>query len=377
MPIARPAASVALEGFELRVLHLPLVAPFTTSFGTETVREVIVVRALTTDGDGWGEVVTQADPLYSSEYTQGAWDVALRFLAPALLDRERLAPEEVASVLEPFKGHRMAKAGLELAVLDAALRAEGRSFAEYAGAVRDRVPSGVSVGIQRDPAALVETVRGYLDEGYVRIKIKIKPGRDVGDTAAVRDAFGAIPLQVDANSAFTMADADTLAELDRFDLLLIEQPLQEDDLVDHATLARRLRTPVCLDESIVSDKAAADALALGSASVINIKAGRIGGYLEAVKIHDRCLAAGVPVWCGGMLETGIGRAANAAIAALPGFTLPGDVSASSRFYTRDIVTEPAVLEDGHVRVPIGHGLGVDIDPVALEDFTVARETLTR
>jgi len=377
MPIARPAASVALEGFELRVLHLPLVAPFTTSFGTETVREVIVVRALTGDGDGWGEIVTQADPLYSSEYTQGAWDVALRFLAPALLDRQRLAPEDIAGVLEPFKGHRMAKAGLELAVLDAALRAEGRSFAEYAGAVRDRVPSGVSVGIQRDPAALVENVRGYLDEGYVRIKIKIKPGRDVGDTAAVRDAFGAIPLQVDANSAFTMSDADTLAELDRFDLLLIEQPLQEDDLVDHATLARRLRTPVCLDESIVSDKAAADALALGSASVINVKAGRVGGYLEAVRIHDRCVEAGVSVWCGGMLETGIGRAANAALAALPGFTLPGDISASSRFYTRDIVTEPAVLEEGHVRVPVGHGLGVEIDPVALEDFTVARETLTR
>ncbi|WP_347977101.1 o-succinylbenzoate synthase [Microbacterium sp. ProA8] len=387
MPIARPAASVALEGFELRVLHLPLVAPFTTSFGTETVREVIVVRALTSGGDGWGEIVTQADPLYSSEYTQGAWDVALRFLVPALLDgaagdravREpgRLAPDEVADVLEPFKGHRMAKAGLELAVLDAALRAEGRSFGEYVGAARDRVPSGVSVGIQRDPAALVDTVRGYLDEGYVRIKIKIKPGRDVGDTAAVRDAFGTIPLQVDANSAYTLADADTLAELDLFDLLLIEQPLQEDDLVDHASLARRLRTPVCLDESIVSDKAAADALALGSASVVNIKAGRVGGYLEAVRIHDRCLAAGVPVWCGGMLETGIGRAANAALAALPGFTLPGDVSASSRFYTRDIVTEPAVLEDGHVRVPTGHGLGVEIDPVALDDFTVVRETLTR
>lgn len=377
MPIARPAASVALEGFELRVLHLPLVAPFTTSFGTETVREVIVVRALTADGDGWGEIVTQADPLYSSEYTQGAWDVALRFLVPALLDRQQVAPHDVADVLEPFKGHRMAKAGLELAVLDAALRAEGRSFAEYAGAVRDRVPSGVSVGIQRDPAALVDTVHGYLDEGYVRIKIKIKPGRDVADTAAVRDAFGTIPLQVDANSAYTMTDADTLAELDRFDLLLIEQPLQEDDLVDHAALARRLKTPVCLDESIVSDKAAADALALGSASVVNIKAGRVGGYLEAVRIHDRCLDAGVPVWCGGMLETGIGRAANAALAALPGFTLPGDVSASSRFYARDIVTEPVVLEDGHVRVPIGHGLGIEIDPVALDDFTVARETLTR
>lgn len=377
MPIARPADPVTLDGFELRVLHLPLVSPFTTSFGTETVREVIVVRALTADGEGWGEIVTQADPLYSSEYTQGAWDVALRFFAPALLDRRALAPEDVAGVLEPFKGHRMAKAGLELAVLDAALRAAGRPLGEYLGAVRDRVPSGVSVGIQRDPAALVDTVAGYLDEGYVRIKLKIRPGRDVGDTAAVRDAFGAIPLQVDANSAYTLADADTLAELDRFDLLLIEQPLQEDDIVDHATLARRLRTPVCLDESIVSDKAAADALALGAASIINIKAGRVGGYLEAVRIHDRCLGAGVPVWCGGMLETGIGRAANAALAALPGFTLPGDVSASDRFYTRDIVTEPAVLEHGHVRVPTGPGLGVQIDPVALDEFTVARETLTR
>jgi len=271
----------------------------------------------------------------------------------------------------------MAKAGLELAILDAALRAEGRPFGQYLGAIRDRVPSGVSVGIQRDPAALVDTVRGYLDEGYVRIKIKIKPGRDIADTAAVRDAFGDIPLQVDANSAYTLADADTLAELDRFDLLLIEQPLQEDDLVDHATLAQRLRTPVCLDESIVSSKAAADALALGSASVINIKAGRVGGYLEAVGIHDLCRAAGVPVWCGGMLETGIGRAANAALAALPGFTLPGDISASSRFYDRDIVTEPAVLEDGHVRVPTGPGLGIEIDPVALEDMTVAREVLRR
>lgn len=377
MPIARPAAPVALEGIELRVLHLPLVSPFTTSFGTETVREVIVVRALTSDGEGWGEIVTQQAPLYSSEYTQGAWDVALRYLIPALLDRHRLAPAEVAEVLAPFVGHRMAKAGLELAVLDAALRAESRPLGEYLGAVHDRVPSGVSVGIQRDPAALVETVGGYLDEGYVRIKIKIKPGRDVADTAAVRGAFGTIALQVDANSAYTLADADVLAELDRFDLLLIEQPLQEDDLVDHATLAARLRTPVCLDESIVSAKAAADALALRSASVINIKAGRVGGYLEAVRINDLCRDAGIAVWCGGMLETGIGRAANAALAALPGFTLPGDVSAASRFYERDIVTEPAVLEDGHIRVPTGAGLGVQIDPVALDDMTVAREILRR
>jgi O-succinylbenzoate synthase len=371
MPTAA-LAPVTLDGFELRVLHIPLVSPFTTSFGTATVREVIVVRALTSDGDGWGEVVTQYDPSYSSEYTHGAWDVAQRFLIPALLERRILSPADVADVLAPVKGHRMPKAGLELAVLDAALRRDGTPLGAHLGAVRDRVPSGVSVGIQRDPAALVDAVGAYLDEGYVRIKIKIKPGRDIGDTAAVRDAFGGIPLQVDANSAYTLADADTLAELDRFDLLLIEQPLQDDDLVDHAMLARELKTPVCLDESIVSAKAARDALALGSCSVINVKAGRVGGYLEAVRIHDLAQDAGIPVWCGGMLETGIGRAANAALAALPGFTLPGDVSASSRFYARDIVTEPAVLEDGHVRVPTAPGLGVDIDLAALEDFTVDR-----
>ncbi len=377
MPIREQAASVTLDGFELRVLHLPLVAPFRTSFGTETVREVIVVRALTADGDGWGEIVTQAAPLYSSEYTQGAWDVALRWLVPALLDARTVAPDEVSLLLAPFIGHRMAKAGLELAVLDASLRAADTPLAVALGAVRERVPSGVSVGIQADPAALVETVGGYLDEGYVRIKLKIEPGRDIAETAAVRDAFGAIPLQVDANSAYRLGDADVLAELDRFDLLLIEQPLQEDDLLDHAALAATLRTPICLDESITSSKAAADALALGATSVINIKAGRVGGYLEAVRIHDLCRDAGIPVWCGGMLETGIGRAANAALAALPGFTLPGDVSASSRFYREDIVTEPAVLEDGHVRVPTGPGLGVELDPVALERFTVARETLRR
>ncbi|MGN8026795.1 o-succinylbenzoate synthase [Microbacterium sp. 22242] len=375
MPVVQPVAPVTLESIELRVLHLPLVSPFTTSFGTESVREVIVVNARTGEGEGWGEIVTQYEPYYSSEYTQGAWDVAQRFLVPALFQARTFAPEDVAGILAPVVGHRMAKGGIELAILDAALRAQGRPLGEYLGAVRDRVPSGVSVGIQRDPAALVDAVRGYLDEGYVRIKIKIKPGRDVADTAAVRDAFGAIPLQVDANSAYTLADADTLAELDRFDLLLIEQPLQEDDLVDHATLARRLSTPVCLDESITSLKAARDALALGSAAVVNIKAGRVGGYLEAVRIHDLCRDAGVPVWCGGMLETGIGRAANAALAALEGFTLPGDISASSRFYTRDIVTEPAVIEEGHVRVPTGAGLGVEIDRVALDDVTVERVEL--
>lgn len=377
MPLTQHAASVRLEEIELRVLRIPLVAPFTTSFGTMADREVIVVRAKTDAGEGWGEIVTQGAPVYSSEYTQGAWDVATRWLGPALLQRGTLAPEDVAGVLDPFVGHRMAKAGLELALLDAALRGEGRSFASYLGGTAATIPSGVSVGIQSDPAALVETVRGYLDEGYVRIKIKIKPGRDIAETDAVRTAFPDIPLQVDANSAYTLADADTLAQLDRFGLLLIEQPLQEDDLVDHAALAQQLKTPVCLDESITSVKAARDALALGATTVINVKAGRVGGYLEALRIADLCASAGIPVWCGGMLETGIGRAANAALAAHPAFTLPGDVSASARFYDRDIVTEPVILEDGHVRVPTGPGLGVEVDLDAVEAFTVARETLRR
>lgn len=377
MPLAQHAASVRLDEIELRVLRIPLVTPFTTSFGTMADREVIVVRARTDAGEGWGEIVTQSAPVYSSEYTQGAWDVTTRWLGPALLQRGTLAPEDVAGVLESFVGHRMAKAGLELALLDAALRGEGRSFASYLGGTAATIPSGVSVGIQSDPAALVETVRGYLDEGYVRIKIKIKPGRDIAETDAVRTAFPDIPLQVDANSAYTLADADTLAQLDRFGLLLIEQPLQEDDLVDHAALAQQLKTPVCLDESITSVKAARDALALGATTVINVKAGRVGGYLEALRIADLCASAGIPVWCGGMLETGIGRAANAALAAHPAFTLPGDVSASARFYDRDIVTEPVVLEDGHVRVPTGPGLGVEVDLDTVEAFTVARETLRR
>jgi O-succinylbenzoate synthase len=246
---------------------------------------------------------------------------------------------------------------------------------EYLGAAVDRVPSGVSVGIQQSPDALVDAVAGYLDQGYVRIKIKIKPSRDVADTAAVRDAFGAIALQVDANSAYTLADADTLAELDRFDLLLIEQPLQEDDLVDHATLARRFHPHLPRRVDHVA-QGRGRRTALGSASVVNIKAGRVGGYLEAVRIHD-LRDAGVPVWCGGMLETGIGRAANAALAALPASPLLGDVSASDRFYRRDIVADPIVLEDGYVRVPTGPGIGVEIDPVALEDATVDRVELLR
>jgi O-succinylbenzoate synthase len=362
-------------GVELRRISIPLVAPFRTSFGTESVRDILLVRLVTRDGEGWGECVAGAGPHYSSEYADGAADMMRRFLVPLLLSAGRLDAQQVARWLAPVKGHRMAKAALEMAVLDAQLRARGESFAGYLGAVRDRVPAGVSVGIAGSVPALLDTVAGYLDQGYVRIKLKIEPGWDVEPVRAVRERFGdGLALQVDANAAYTLADAGTLARLDPFDLLLIEQPLPEDDLRGHAELARLVRTPVCLDESITSAKVAADALALGAARIINIKAGRVGGYLEARRIHDLCRAHGVAVWCGGMLESGLGRAANVALAALPGFTLPGDTSASDRYYARD-VTAPFRLEQGHLRVPDGPGLGVEPLPDMLADLTTATEWL--
>ena len=347
-----------LTGVELRRISMPLVAPFRTSFGTETTRDILLVHVLTDEAEGWGECVAMSHPLYSSEYVDAAADVLRRFLVPALVASGPVAAHAVADVLAPFKGHRMAKAALEMAVLDAELRAEGRSFARELGAVHDRVPCGVSVGIMDSIPALLDAVGGYLDEGYVRIKLKIEPGWDVEPVRAVRERFGdGVLLQVDANTAYTLADARHLARLDPFDLLLIEQPLEEEDVLGHADLAKQIATPVCLDESITSAQSAAAAIRLGAAAVINIKPGRVGGYLEARRIHDVCVAHGVPVWCGGMLETGLGRAANVALAALPGFTLPGDTSASGRYYRADI-TEPFVLADGHLGVPTGGGLGV-------------------
>ena len=260
-----------------------------------------------------------------------------------------------------------------MAVLDAWLRARGESLAGHLGAVRDRVPAGVSVGIMDSVSQLLDAVAGYLDQGYVRIKLKIEPGWDVEPVQAVRERFGsALPLQVDANAAYRLSDARTLARLDPFDLLLIEQPLGEEDLREHAELARLIRTPVCLDESITSARAAAAAIELGACAIVNIKPGRVGGYLESRRIHDVCAAHGVPVWCGGMLETGIGRAANVALAALPNFTLPGDTSASGRYFATD-VTAPFVLEDGRLRVPTAPGIGVDPVPELLESMTTSTE----
>jgi O-succinylbenzoate synthase len=364
-----------LTGVELRHIRMPLVAPFRTSFGTTTWREVLLLRVVAGDAEGWGECVAMSDPLYSSEYADAAADVLSRFLIPALAAHERLDAGAVAPALAGFKGHRMAKAALEMGVLDAELRAEGRSLARELGAVRDRVPCGVSVGIMSSIGELLDAVGGYLDTGYVRIKLKIEPGWDVEPVRAVRERFGDdVLLQVDANAAYTRADARHLARLDPFGLLLIEQPLDEEDVLGHADLAKVVTTPICLDESITSARAAADAIRLGACAIVNIKPGRVGGYLEARRVHDVCAASGVPVWCGGMLETGLGRAANVALAALPGFTLPGDTSASDRYYRTD-VTAPFVLEDGHLPVPAAPGIGVTPLPDELESVTTSTRWL--
>jgi O-succinylbenzoate synthase len=369
-----------LTGIELRRVAMPLRTPFRTSFGTERDRDVLLVRVEgKVDGVavvGWGECVAMAEPRYSSEYVDGAEHVISRFFVPLLFERGDVAADDVAPLLAVFEGHPMAKAAVEMAVLDAELRAAGTSMASYLGAVSDRVPAGVSVGITDRTPELLDQVAGYLDDGYLRIKLKIEPGLDVQRVAAVRERFGdELQLQVDANAAYTLDDADHLAQLDAFSLLLIEQPLAAGDLRHHSLLAQRMRTPICLDESITSAKTAADAIALGACTIVNIKAGRVGGYLEAKRVHDMCQVHGVPVWCGGMLETGLGRAANLALAALPGFTLPGDTSASDRYWERDL-TEPFVLDDdGHVAVPTGPGLGVDPLPDVLAEVTTSTRWL--
>lgn len=370
-----------LEAVELRRVQLPLVTPFRTSYGTDTYKDALLVHVFTDVGDGWGECGADAAPLYSAEYVDGAQHVMREHLVPPLFALgAALDADAVAPALSAFEGHPMAKAALEMAVLDAELRAAGRSFAQRFGGVRDAVAAGVSVGIQPSIDALLDTVDSYLAAGYRRVKLKIEPGNDVELVRAVREHVGRdVMLQVDANAAYVLDDPShraALRALDAFSLVLLEQPLATDDVLGHAELAQELATPICLDETITSFATAQLALSLGACSVVNIKAGRVGGYLAAVRIHDLCVAHDVPVWCGGMLETGLGRAANVALASLPGFTLPGDLSASARYFADDL-TEPFVLDDGRLRVPDGPGLGVVPRADRLRDTTTHVELLSR
>jgi O-succinylbenzoate synthase len=365
-----PLMPVTLEGIELHRIGMPLVRPFETSFGRQTAREVLLVRVRTSEGEGWGECVAMADPVYSSEYVDGCEAVISGYLAPALLAARTVRAVDVAGILRFVVGHRMAKAAIETAVLDAQTRAAGLSFGEYFGAVRPEVDCGVSVGIAPTLDALREEVAEYRDAGYRRIKLKIKPGWDLEPVAAVRELLGPDALlQVDANTAYTVADIDHLRELDPFHLLLIEQPFVEEDIAAHVLLARAIDTPVCLDESITGVEVAIDAIERDATSIVNVKPGRVGGYLEAIRIHDACRERDVPVWCGGMLETGLGRAANVALAALPGFTLPGDTSASDRYFAEDL-TESFVLVDGRLAVPTGPGSGVTVREELLADWAL-------
>ena len=362
-----------LHHVTLHRLRLPLATPFRRASGTEKYREVLLVEAVGDEFFGWGECVAEAEPTYSPEYVESASYVIEKFLLPRV-GTQKMRATDLASRFSGIKGHAMAKAGIEAAMLDAECRKFGESFAERLGATRDRVPAGVAVGMQPTVGELVDTVGAYVAEGYQRVKLKIEPGNDVKPVAAVREAFPNLALQVDANGSYTTDDAHHLAQLDAFELLLIEQPLGDDDFLGHAELARHLRTPICLDESITSARACERALTMGACSVVNLKAARVGGLIEALRVHTICVDRGVDLWCGGMLETGVGRAMNLALAALPGFTLPGDLSATNRYFDRDI-TEPTELIDGQLTVPTGPGIGVDVDREFLAASTIMKATI--
>jgi len=362
-----------IESITLHHLRMPLAAPFETSFGREVNRECVIVSIQSEGLTGWGECVASRDPGYNYETTGTALHILKDFIAPLVLGNDVNDAADFQQRVSGIRGHHLAKAGVEMALWDLLGKRDHKSLREVFGGTRDKVEVGVSVGLQESPEVLVRTVTDYVKQGYARVKIKIKPGRDVGDASAVRKAFPNLRLQVDANSAYSLETSQTLRPLDQLDLLLIEQPLFEDDIWDHRKLQEQFRTAICLDESILSPRHARYAIEMKACRIINIKAGRVGGLSQALEIHDLCRAQNVPVWCGGMLETGVGRASNLALASLPGFVLPGDISASDRYYHRDITHEKFSLNaDSTIDVPRGAGLGVTIDEEALKTFSLSR-----
>ncbi|MEU5434986.1 o-succinylbenzoate synthase [Streptomyces sp. NPDC020719] len=368
-----------IEHIDLYVVELRLNHTFQAStHGAGTLRHV-VVRAVAEGLVGWGEAPTPVDPYYSGETTDTVWSVLHDFLAPAVLGRSWDSVEEFIGHYSRVKANNFARSGIEMAAWNLLAAATGRSLPELlGGAARDSVASGVSLGMDRDLGRLCETVQRHVDQGYRRVKLKIGPGADTSVLAAVRDRFPALPLMVDANCAYTLRDIPHLQQFDAFDLMMIEQPLAWDDLTEHAELQRSLRTPLCLDESLNSAKRTRRALELGSCRVVNIKPARLGGLLEAKRAHDACLAAGVPVWCGGMHDFGISRAANIALSALPGFTLPGDNSGSDKYFDRDIVTPETRAKDGLIAVPLQPvPYEVDMDFLAARTRRHARLTANR
>ena len=365
-----------IESLNLYHIRLPLVTPFETSFGRINHKECILVEMHAGGLTGYGESAVERDPGYSYETTGTAWHILKDFVAPLILGQDVVDAADFQRRVAGIRGHHLAKAGVEMALWDLLGKRDGKSLKEMFGGVRDKVEVGVSIGIQESASALVRTAEGYVAQGYNRLKIKIKPGRDVEDTSAVRKAFPDIRLQVDANSAYSLETAKALKPLDDLNLLLIEQPLFEDDIWDHRKLQTQLKTPVCLDESVISPRHTRYAIEMEACRIINIKPGRVGGLSQGLEIHDMCRAQEMPVWCGGMLETGVGRASNLAIASLPGFTLPGDISASDRYYQRDITNERFMLNaDSTIDVPAGPGLGVTIAKESFGQFMLAKMVL--
>jgi O-succinylbenzoate synthase len=370
--------NLQLERIELREIELPLKWPFETSFGRTTRRRILIVRVFDKDGaSGYGECVAGENPFYNHETIDTAWLITARYVAPLLAATRAESAAQVSQVLAPIRENRMAKAGVEAAIWDLEARLSEKPLWKHIGGAREEITCGVSIGLQDSTEALLDMVSREVESGYQRIKIKIKPGKDVQLVEAIRRQFPAITLSVDANSAYGFeADAPLLKRLDDYNLLMIEQPLAPGDLVEHSKLQRELQTSICLDESIVCLMNARHADELGACRIINIKLGRVGGYGEATAIQSFAQAREMPVWCGGMLEAGIGRAHNIALSTLSGFTLPGDVSASERYWEEDIIDPPVtVSRKGMIKAPTGHGIGYEVNEARIEALTVRRETV--
>ena len=349
-----------IKKITMRHLKMTMKNPFVTSFGSMQEKEFFLLEVFDEKGNsGWGESAAFQAPWYTEETVQTTLHMIRDFLIPLVLNKEISHPDEVSEIFAPIRKNNMAKAAVEVAIWDLYAKRTNQSLSQALGGVTEKIEVGISIGIQTTTEKLLEVVSNYIQEGYKRIKVKIKPGYDIEVIQKLREAFPSVPLMADANSSYTLEDFELLKQLDDYELMMIEQPLANDDIVDHAKLQKQLNTPICLDESILSVADARNAIELGSTKVINIKIARVGGLTEAKKIHDLCMEKGVPVWCGGMLEAGIGRAHNIALTSLPNFTLPGDTAGSSHYWEEDIISPEIVVVNGYIEVPKGNGIGYE------------------
>ncbi|MEK4484759.1 o-succinylbenzoate synthase [Psychrobacillus sp. FSL H8-0484] len=364
-----------IKKITIRQMKMTMKSPFATSLGSFQEKEFLLLEVTDELGNtGWGESTAFSAPWYSEETLQTNLHIIRDFLIPLVLNKEIKHPDDVSQIFSPLRKNNMAKAAVEGAIWDLYAKRNKLSLADALGGTAEKIEVGISIGIQKSTEALIEVVRGYIQEGYKRMKVKIKPGYDVEVIRSLREAFPEVPLMADANSAYTLDDLELLKQLDEFDLMMIEQPLASDDIIDHAKLQKELKTPICLDESILSLEDARKAIDLGSTKIINVKIGRVGGLTESKKIHDYCMEKGIPIWCGGMLEAGIGRAHNVALTSLPNFILPGDTASSSRYWEEDVITPEVVAIDGYITVPDGYGIGYEPNLEVMERYTVEHFT---